>query len=260
MTDTKRLGLSAIMLAITLCMTSIPAYGLQHSDSMTMPAMVNLQTTATGCTNSPGPIVTLEGIVALGDVQAEVIFRNNIKGTHTYVEETRASVSLNTADTITVPKQPSQGGTGGNPFIWIQFTDGNGSPITDEIFLGRCVQGLDDVSTSIMLPAIATAELSAECSNTTDVITLEGGQITLDGLTAKVIFRNNDNPVGGPHQYTAVSSADTVLIPLGEQIVFQKQPVLGGVGGNPHISIRFVDEDGSSVSEERYLGRCVQDF
>jgi hypothetical protein len=260
MTHTKRLKLAATMLVMTLCMTSIPAYALQYSDSIEMPAVVNLQTTATGCTNSPGPIVTLEGIVALGDVQAEIIFRNNLKGTHTYIEETRASVNLNTADIITVPKQPSQGGTGGNPFIWIQFTDGSGNPITGEIFLGRCVQGLDDVHAPIMLPASVTAELSAECSNTTDVITLEGGQITLKGLTAKVIFRNNDNPVGGPHEYTTVSHADTVLIPMGEQIVFQKQPVLGGVGGNPHISIRFVDKDGSPVSEERYLGRCVQDF
>ncbi len=262
MTNTKKLlKLSTVMFAsIMVAMTSIPAYALQHSDSIMMSTAVNLQTSVSDCTNSPGPIVTLEGLVAISDIQAELIFRNNDKGTHTYTEETRASVSLGVGDTITVPKQPSQGGTGGNPFIWIQFVDGNGNPITGEIYLGRCVQGLDDVSTTLMLPASVTAEFSAECSNTTDVITLESGQITLDGLTAKIIFRNNDNPVGGPHEYTEMSSSDVTLIPLGETIVFQKQPVLGGVGGNPHISIRFLDEDGNPVSDETYLGRCVQDF
>ncbi len=262
MTNTKNiLKLSTVMLAsILVAMTSIPTYALQHSNSIMVPTAVNLQTTASECTNSPGPIITLEGLMAISDIQAELIFRNNAKGTHTYTEETTASVSLNVGDTIAVPKQPSQGGIGGNPFIWIQFVDGNGNPITGEIFLGRCVQGIDDVSTTLMLPASIVTEFSAECSNTTDVITLESGQLTLDGLTAKIIFRNNDNPVGGPHEYTETSSADVTLIQLGETIVFQKQPVLGGVGGNPHISIRFLDEDGNQVSGETYLGRCVQDF
>lgn len=252
---------STILLAsIMVGMTIIPAHALQNSSSITAPASLNLNMDATDCMNSPGPTVTLEGLIGIGNVQAELIFRNNDKGTHTHTEEITASVSLNTAETITVPKQPSQGGTGGNPFIWIQFVDGNGNPITGEIFLGRCVQGLSDVSTSLMLPASIVTEFSADCKNTTDVITLENGEMTMDGLTAKIIFRNNDNPVGGPHEYTEMSSASIVLIPEGKTIVFQKQPALGGVGGNPYISIRFVDENGNPVSDESFLGRCVQDF
>ena len=39
-------------------------------------------------------------------------------------------------------KQPSQGGVGGNPWIYIQFFDEDWEPLTDLLLLGRCVQGL----------------------------------------------------------------------------------------------------------------------
>jgi len=43
-------------------------------------------------------------------------------------------------DEIVVPKQPSQGGVGGNPLIGIQFLDENGDPIDRPVNLGRCTQ------------------------------------------------------------------------------------------------------------------------
>jgi hypothetical protein len=261
---TNLFQISATILAVlTIGMTTIPAYALQHSESLMIPASVDLQTEVSGCTNNPGPVVTLNGVVTTADIQAELIFRNNnnpVDGPHEYTEDMTASVTLNTGETITIPKQPSQGGTGGNPFIWIQFTDGNGNPITGEIFLGRCVQGLDDVSTDLMLPASTVLEFSAECTNTTDVVTLETGEITLDGLNANIIFRNNDNPVGGPHENVQQTTSSVELVPLGDTIVIPKQPVLGGVGGNPFINIRFLDANDEPISEEVFLGRCVQDF
>lgn len=263
MTNTKKLlKLSTIMLAsIMVGMTSIPAHALQNSQSIMVPMSVDLQTDAE-CTNSPGPIITLSGIVAVGEVNAELIFRNNNNppNPHENVQEITASATLISDETIVIPKQPSRGGTGGNPFIWVQLTDGNGNPVTGEIFLGRCVQGLDDISTAVLVPASVLLDMSAECSNKTDIITFEGGEITLGGLTANIIFRNNDNPVGGPHENIQQTTSSVVLVPFGETIIIPKQPVLGGVGGNPFISIRFVDENGNAISEETFLGRCVQDF
>lgn len=258
------LHLSTLIIAgLLVGMTAIPVHALQHSDSVSMQTSVNLKTTASECNNSPGPIVTLEGLIATSDIQAELLFRNNnnpVDGPHEHSEDVTASVTLETGDAIAVPKQPSRGGTGGNPFIWMQLTDGNGNELTEEIFLGRCVQGLDDVSASLMMPTTVDLDFSAECSNTTNVVTLEGGQITLDGLNAKIIFRNNDNPVDGPHEFTETSTTDVTLIPLGETIVIPKQPVLGGVGGNPFINIQFLDAQGNAISDETFLGRCVQDF
>ena len=37
-------------------------------------------------------------------------------------------------------KSPSQGGAGGNPHIYFQFTDAEGEPLTGEAYLGRCNQ------------------------------------------------------------------------------------------------------------------------
>ncbi|HEY3237904.1 MAG TPA: hypothetical protein VGJ84_24505 [Polyangiaceae bacterium] len=68
-------------------------------------------------------------------------FRNNQKGTHEHVEEITNDLSVvPLGEKIVIPKQPSQGGSGGNPFIWAQLLDGSGKALTDEMFLGRCVQ------------------------------------------------------------------------------------------------------------------------
>ncbi|HEV8595976.1 MAG TPA: hypothetical protein VGR51_10660, partial [Thermoplasmata archaeon] len=82
----------------------------------------------------------------------------------------------------------------------------------------------------------------------------------LSGINANLIFRNNDNPVGGPHEHSEDVTVSVVLLPEGETIQFAKQPPLGGVGGNPYIWLVFTDEDGNYLSEEIFLGRCVQDF
>jgi len=48
------------------------------------------------------------------------------------------------------------------------------------------------------------------------------------------------------------------LIASNSFVQFPKQPVLGGVGGNPWISVQFLQGDGSAIGSEELLGRCVQ--
>jgi len=214
-----------------------------------------------GCDNSPGPYITLSGELALGGLGIELIFQNNVKGTHTHVEETTATVIVIPAgDSITIPKQPVLGGVGGNPFIWLQFTDANGNALSGEIFLGRCVQGLMAADGSFVISALASATVEGgSCSNHGSTISLSG-ELSLSGINARLIFRNNDNPVGGPHQHNEDTTVTIVLIPAGTTIEFPKQPPLGGVGGNPWIYLAFTDAQGNPVSERFLLGRCVQDF
>jgi hypothetical protein len=213
------------------------------------------------CTNNPGPYITLEGALILSGLGVQLIFRNNdnpVGGPHEHVESSVSTVVINAGESIVIPKQPVLGGVGGNPFIWIQFFDNNNNALTDEIFLGRCVQGLSEVSADFSIPSMATALLSAaECSNKASYITLDG-ELVLSGMNAKLFFRNNDNPVGGPHEN--VQSVDVTMIPSGVSIKFHKQPPLGGVGGNPFIWIQFLDGSGRTLTDEIYLGRCVQDF
>lgn len=214
---------------------------------------------AIDCSNHPGPTVTLSGGLALDAIGIKAIFRNNVKGTHEYTTVlTVTSSLLPPGQTITIPKQPPLGGVGGNPFIWLQFLNGAGEPLTSKLFLGRCVQGLNTfgVDKSFPLDALITGNAAITCTNHPGpFITFTGG-LTLGGLKARFFFSNNDNPVNGPHN--AVTTVDFTLIANGTTITFPKQPSLGGVGGNPLIYIQFLDENGSPLSGEIALGRCVQ--
>ena len=101
--------------------------------NLSLPCHVNLTVNETGCQNSPGPWVTVEGIITLGDVCAKVLFSNNAKGTHTAEVVSEAEVVLSLGEEITIPKQPSRGGVGGNPHIWLQFTDSKGHAESQEV-------------------------------------------------------------------------------------------------------------------------------
>lgn len=131
------------MAAAALLMSVLSARADQEvSFGYEMPIKVVLNVNETGCDNSPGPFITVEGEIALGGLQAQLIFQNNVKGTHRTVQTVGATaVLLPAGGTITIPKQPVLGGVGGNPWIYLQFFNDDGN-LTPEILLGRCVQGL----------------------------------------------------------------------------------------------------------------------
>ena len=221
-----------------------------------MPVKVMGKVTTTGCQNSPGPQITLEGSLLLGGLQVELIFQNNVKGTHTASVVYGTNVSLIAlGDGITIPKQPVQGGVGGNPHIWIQFHNGEGKNLTKEIYLGRCVQGLE-ISPELLCEVLALTDVSAlDCSNNPGPFITVGSKITFSGLYARFIFRNN---MKGTHTATVEDRQDVQLIMKGSEVVIPKQPPLGGVGGNPIISIQFQDGSGDAIGAPVRLGRCVQ--
>ncbi len=141
--------------------------------------------------------------------------------------------------------------------IWIQLLDASGNTMTDEIYLGRCVQGSFKVDASLPAEVAALVDFSAlDCSNNPGPWIYVEGNMAFKGINARFIFRNNDNPVGGPHE--AIRYADVVVIPAGLTLQFPKQPVRGGVGGNPLIYALFEQGDGTPIGKEVYLGRCVQ--
>lgn len=219
-----------------------------------MPVKVMGKVTETGCLNSPGPQITLEGELILGGMQVQLVFQNNDKGTHTTTVTYGTNVALVTlGDAITLPKQPVLGGVGGNPYIWIQFHDGEGKNLTKELYLGRCVQGLE-ISPEFLCQVAALADVAAvDCSNNPGPVIEVGGTITFSGLHARFIFRNN---LKGTH--TAEDIRDVELIVKGSEATIPKQPSQGGAGGNPIISLQFLDGTGGVIGTPVKLGRCVQ--
>lgn len=162
-----------------------------------------------------------------------------------------------------IPKQPSHvfldgsgTGVGGNPWISVQLLDKNGAPLTGEILLGRCVQGAFNPTADFFAAAFTQAVVEvAECTNNPGPYINVSGSVSFSGVTARFIFRNQRED-GAPHE--AIAVVDLIGIQEGYTRRFPKQPVLGGVGGNPWISVRVADRNGQPLSQETLLGRCVQ--
>ena len=253
---TKR-HLAASVLALALVGYSVaPAFATQTVTTNAQEQVtIQVAATATDCTNNPGPYITLSGAIGLSAVSAQFTFQNNVKGTHTYTS-TSTTTAVPQGTTITIPKQPVLGGVGGNPYIFIQFVDSNGNPLTAPVFIGRCVQGSMSGFATASIPVTLTANVSAlECDNTGSDIDFTGTLTTDTAVNAKVIFTNNAD---GTHTNTQTMSAQ--LLPAGVSIEFPKQPSLGGVGGNPYIYLQFLDANGNPISSSDFLGRCVQNF
>jgi hypothetical protein len=224
----------------------------QVATSFDHPVRVDATVDTSGCKNSGGPTVTFGGKLSLGGLNARIIFSNNRKGTHTATVLSQFDVTLLTeGSSIEIPKQPVRGGVGGNPHIYLQFHDGNGGDLSQEFYLGRCVQG-QRISADLLSEAVARATVQAGgCENSGGPFITLGGDITLGGLHARFIFRNN---VKGTH--TAEASRDVAIILEGTTITLPKQPVRGGVGGNPLISLQFLDGSGDPIDDPVLLGRC----
>jgi hypothetical protein len=225
--------------------------------SLRINSHVEATTTAEGCTNNPGPFITLSGELTLGGLNGRLIFKNNVKGTHTNTEDAIIDVViLDEGEVIRFNKQPPHGGVGGNPHISIQFLDGRGRPISKENYLGRCVQGLRTTNLDFGMLTEAEAKVtSGGCDNSGGPFLTLTGELRLGGINARLIFRNNAK---GTHERIEQVEVDVVIVPAGETIRFAKQPPQGGAGGNPLIFFQFTDSSGNAMSKEIYLGRCVQ--
>src|SRR5438093_13121845 len=163
---------------VLLCLGLVSVAHATTSVSATFETPVNVQTSisTSGCSNSPGPTITLQGALSLGGIGVKLLFENNVIGTHTYtVESTASATVIPQGQSIQIPKQPVLGGVGGNPYIWIQFMDGHDNPLSSMNFLGRCVQGLFTTSADFTIPSTAMAQVSAaDRRNTGSHITLSG--------------------------------------------------------------------------------------
>jgi hypothetical protein len=226
---------------------------------------VNATLTAEGCSNNPGPFITFQGVVTpggsgvRGGFGVAMTFTSDTTGTHDYTADHVVDAWLQGAsDAVIIPKQPVLGGTGGNPFLWAQFVDATGTPVSEEIFLGRCVQGSRfELSRAQAASGSAFADVEVQsCGSSPGPSISITGAVEFAGLSVRIIFRNNDNPVGGPHE--AIASLPMTVIPAGYSVTLPRQSVLGGVGGNPWILAGFLDGAGAAVGEVTLLGRCVQ--
>lgn len=217
---------------------------------------VSLSASAEGCQNNPGPFITLDGALTLSGVNARIVLSNNRRFTHvTSADVTADVVLIPVGEEIVIHKQPSLGGVGGNPWIYLQFTDGK-KALGKAQLLGRCVQGLKKAELDFTIPTgVYAMTTSDNCENSGGPDITLSGELRLGGLCGQLVFTNNAKFT---HATSADVVVDIVLIPAGRSITFAKQPPLDGAGGNPHIFVQFLDASGTELCPTIYVGRCNQ--
>lgn len=223
-----------------------------------IPAHLGAQLTLSGAASDcdGAGLVTVGGTLALADMNAHFTFSNNAKGTKQTSSDASVAVSLFSSQTsVSLPKQPSHGGVGGNPHIWVQLVDGNGAALSGEMYMGRCKGGLATVSAPTFLDTAVSLDVAGDVCSGKGGATIElSGTMTLPSVHARMIFRN---AVDGPHEATITSTDDVALIIEGTGITLPKSPVKGGAGGNPLVSMELTDANGSPLSSIMQLGRCT---
>jgi hypothetical protein len=254
----SRSRLIPLAVALALPVANI-AGAASISATLSQKASASVRASTSGCSNNPGPYITLDGELKLSGVNARIILTNNARFTHVASTDVVADVVILPAgQSIKIAKQPSQGGVGGNPWIYLQFKDDGNRELGRAIRLGRCVQGLSTANLDFPLPTNVSCRVtSGQCSNNPGPYVTLDGELRMGGLNATLILTNNAKFT---HATSADVAIDVVLIPAGNSITFSKQPSLGGADGNPWIYVQFLGGSGEKLSSPILVGRCVQSF
>jgi hypothetical protein len=249
----KRLRLFLVVVAVSgMACADNHVTTATFQQGVTLPAHVQSSVTC----SASGTSVTI-GDLALEGLVAQIVMRNNEKGTHERIDDLAASlVVVPPGTTIAIPSKTVEGRPIAAPVVSVQFLDAAGHPVSGEIVLGSCASGSFTVDATTLLQAIVTLDVAvAGCANHPGpTITLEGA-VTFSGLQVRVIVRDGS---GGAIAGEVVVQAEILALEAGRKLSVPKQPVDGGVGGNPWIWIRLQDSQGTPLSDEILVGRCVQ--
>lgn len=211
---------------------------------------------AASCDNSPGDVIRLHGQLSFDDIAVELVAEDAWGAeVQSAIVSAEAVVQL---DEMSVAKQPSLGGVGGNPWIYVQLFDGAGLALSDELLLGRCVQGLEEAPLTLTLPVGVDVQVDAGvCALDADGHATVHGSLSLGGLRAKVRLAND---LAGTHVAELSSEATLEVLPEGASVTLSDGPTLGRsdeAAASYEISLRLVDEDGESLSNQVSLGTCA---
>ena len=226
---------------------------LSTASTVELPFHASFHGDASDCDNA-GASVTLSGTLAIDGLDARFTFSNNAKGTHTSTADTSISaIDLAAGGSFSVPKSPHRGGVGGNPYIWVQLVDDQANALSDEIFMGRCKQGLTDAEAAAFVSATIALDVHGEsCSGKGGSTVTIAGTMSYPGVHARVIFRSANDKWSAEE-----TSTDDISIVLASDVTIPKQPVRGGSGGNPLVSLQLFDSDGSPLASPTSPLRCT---
>ncbi|MEA2499420.1 MAG: hypothetical protein QOH26_1825 [Actinomycetota bacterium] len=271
-------GVSGRRMTAVACVMTLAVAGVLAMAAEAAPATVNqhlkvkvhasINVHDISCTNT-GTWIVIDGTLTFDGLGITATFQNNLKGTHTATAAGAATFEVTPAGGhLEVPKQGSQFGVGGNPHMSFQFweegqTSPSGGwmthePITDRIYLGRCVQGsTQHVEKDLYLDGDASAIAEGlDCTNRGSSIGLTGNEDTEDA-NGTLFLDNNKNFV--VHESATAAHMD---VDFGTGLHVRKGGNVNGAGGNPFIWLQFknkhVGSDDTNASDQFYVGRCQE--
>jgi hypothetical protein len=210
--------------------------------SFTLPVTITGWVTENSWCDNKGPHIEINTSALYGGYTNQFTFMNNLndKSTLEKVGEANADALDGDVWTDAVPKQPSRGGAGGNPFVYID-PEGD-TDLSNAIYIGRCVQdgkigqfnhGRWSVQTTT--PGTQTLSLSGlECSNRTSNLSLTS-ETSANAVSGYLVFTNSWwglNPQHIAPSDVAASWPFTNGLPLS----VRKGGGATGAGGNPLVT------------------------
>src|SRR5262245_28840661 len=93
----RRFSSVALLALTSSCLALMASDALaseQVRKTFTMPVQLSAAIQAIGCNNSPGPQITFQGEMSVAGLGIDMIFSNNLKGTHTYTDGVVEKVEL----------------------------------------------------------------------------------------------------------------------------------------------------------------------
>ena len=208
--------------------------------------------------SSPPIQITLRGGLMIGGLGVELIFRSRPKRPSGFPRDvTTKATLLNGGQALEIHDKTTRAKIGGDPAAWVQIRDGEGVPLTDQVYVGRLGKGpcLMDPTFSCLVTAetyVSPVGISAPAESD---LTLTG-EMTFDrGLSLRVVLRRREGPLWWGRRPDAVLDFD--LLTAGHMIHFPAQPIWTGESVGTLRSLIFLDGEGEPIGNEHLLKPTV---
>jgi len=212
--------------------------------------------------SSPGaspPIqITLRGGLVIGGLGVELIFRSRPKRPTGFPRDvTTKATLLPSGQALEIHDKTTRAKIGGDPAAWIQIRDGEGVPLTDQVYVGRLGRGpclMDPPFTCLVSAETYVSPVGISAPAEAD-LTLTG-EMTFDrGLSLRVVLRRREGPLWWGRRPDAI--LDFEIVTAGHMVHFPAQPIWTGESVGTLRSLIFLDGEGEPIGNEHLLKPTV---
>jgi hypothetical protein len=203
--------------------------------------------------------VLVGGTIKAGGFGARLTYRRVERGTSLPLEETSSELLALRHDR-TLPIEPQEldwDELGRPPDLWIQYVNGDDSPIAPRTRLGRCDEGPFDLNPSLPLNLFVDAAVVRGETfdlNPLSDLAISGDVSIRSGIAARLTLSPGDSagaPSNGHEAAVAVQ-----LIPDDTIIHLPRRPLRSPLGRDSWIYLAFLDGSGRVTGGEALLGRA----